>query len=168
MRYWPEPSVTALRTFSMRAGLAASTRTPGSTAPELSLTIPVIDACARANAGAITNMNTTRRTHWTPRIHPPGRWATAMVEIPYGMRRVMTALPNAGRFCVGLSAMSINGPPSNPNLQYPKPVCGLLNERFVIDDQPHLPDSDTQRLRGTEAHFLAVLSVSVPPCDVIT
>jgi len=28
MRYWPEPSVTALRTFSMSAGLAASTTTP--------------------------------------------------------------------------------------------------------------------------------------------
>src|SRR5678816_806950 len=44
MRYWPEPSVTALRTFSMSAGLAASTTTPGSTAPELSFTMPVIDA----------------------------------------------------------------------------------------------------------------------------
>src|SRR5262245_9161479 len=92
MRYWPEPSVTALRTFSMSAGLAASTVTPGSTAPELSLTIPVIDACACANAGAIANMNTTRRTHWTPRIHPPGRWATAMAEIRFGMRCGTTTL----------------------------------------------------------------------------
>src|SRR6185503_7608809 len=92
MRYWPEPSVTALRAFSISAGLAASTVTPGRTAPELSLTIPVIDACACANAGAIANTNTTRRTHWTPRIHPPGRWATDMAEIPFAMRCGTTAL----------------------------------------------------------------------------
>ena len=46
MRYWPEPSVTAVRTFSMSAGLAASTVTPGSTAPDVSFTTPVIDAWA--------------------------------------------------------------------------------------------------------------------------
>ena len=40
----PEPSVTAVRTFSMIAGLAASTVTPGSTAPDVSFTTPVIDA----------------------------------------------------------------------------------------------------------------------------
>src|SRR5580704_6728592 len=46
MRYWPVPSVTAARVFSIRAGLDASTVTPGSTAPELSFTIPAIDAWA--------------------------------------------------------------------------------------------------------------------------
>ena len=46
MRYWPEPSVTAARTFSMSAGLAASTVTPGSTAPEVSFTTPVMAPCA--------------------------------------------------------------------------------------------------------------------------
>jgi hypothetical protein len=35
-RYWPEPSVTAVRTFSSTTLLAASTVTPGNTAPELS------------------------------------------------------------------------------------------------------------------------------------
>ena len=44
MRYWPVPSVTAERVFSMRTGLAASTVTPGSTAPEASLITPLIDA----------------------------------------------------------------------------------------------------------------------------
>src|SRR5687767_13419142 len=57
MRYWPVPSLTALRTFSMRTGLDASTVTPGSSAPDVSLTVPVMVACAQTTAGAnrITN-----------------------------------------------------------------------------------------------------------------
>src|SRR5262245_42865008 len=51
MRNWPEPSVVAVLTFSIRAGLAASTVTPGSTAPEASLTTPVMEACAHATDG---------------------------------------------------------------------------------------------------------------------
>ncbi len=54
MRYWPVPSLTAVRVFSMRTGLAASTVTPGNTAPDVSLTTPVIDACANASAGSRT------------------------------------------------------------------------------------------------------------------
>src|SRR5213592_1590955 len=38
--YCPLPSVTAVLTFSMSAGLDASTATPGSTAPEVSRTLP--------------------------------------------------------------------------------------------------------------------------------
>src|SRR5688572_4028318 len=56
MRYTPPESLTTERTFSMRAGLVASTVTPGSTAPDESLTTPLIDACARASDG-------TRATH---------------------------------------------------------------------------------------------------------
>lgn len=44
IRYWPVPSVTPDRTLSISAGLAASTVTLGSTAPDASLTTPVIDA----------------------------------------------------------------------------------------------------------------------------
>jgi hypothetical protein len=44
-------SVTAVRTFSMSAGLAASTVTPGSTPPELSRTTPATDAWAWAMEG---------------------------------------------------------------------------------------------------------------------
>ena len=53
MLYRPSPSVTTLRTFSMSAGLEASTVTPGSTPPDASLTTPAIpldDACC-ADAG---------------------------------------------------------------------------------------------------------------------
>ena len=51
IRYWPEPSVIAERTFSMRTGLAASTVTPGSTAPDASFTTPAMDACAYTTDG---------------------------------------------------------------------------------------------------------------------
>ena len=54
MRYCPAPSVTAVRTFSMRAGLDASTVTPGSTAPDWSLTVPVRVPCANARDGSRT------------------------------------------------------------------------------------------------------------------
>src|SRR5947208_15235935 len=51
IRYCPLPSVMAVRVFSMSAGLAASTVTPGSTAPDGSLTVPVREACANTVAG---------------------------------------------------------------------------------------------------------------------
>src|SRR5688572_3211328 len=61
MRNWPAPSVTATRTFSMSAGLEASTVTPGSTAPELSRTLPVRVACANpATGNRITNERSPR------------------------------------------------------------------------------------------------------------
>src|SRR5688572_23642588 len=68
MRNWPVPSVTAVRTFSISAGLAASTETPGSTAPELSRTVPAITACARAVVGTSTIDATTARIFTAARI----------------------------------------------------------------------------------------------------
>jgi len=52
MRYWPVPSVTTERTFSIKAGLAASTVTPGSTAPDASRTVPVRVPCANTVEGS--------------------------------------------------------------------------------------------------------------------
>jgi hypothetical protein len=54
IRYWPVPSVTTVRTRSIKAGLVASTVTPGSTAPEVSLAVPVMVACAHATAGRMS------------------------------------------------------------------------------------------------------------------
>src|SRR5436190_9864244 len=54
MRYSPDASETAERTFSMSAGLAASTVTPGSTPPDASRTVPVRDAWAKTLAGSRT------------------------------------------------------------------------------------------------------------------
>src|SRR5215471_9551861 len=59
MRYCPLPSVIAVRTFSISAGLEASTVTPGRTASDASRTTPASVACAYATAGA-RNRNPTR------------------------------------------------------------------------------------------------------------
>src|SRR5262249_41492662 len=59
MRYWPLPSVTAVRTPSINEGLDASTVTPGSTAPDVSLTTPAIALCASAGA-AYSAISTNR------------------------------------------------------------------------------------------------------------
>jgi hypothetical protein len=49
--------VTVLRTFSMSAGLEASTVTPGSTAPDASRTIPAIDCAAALRGSARQSIN---------------------------------------------------------------------------------------------------------------
>jgi hypothetical protein len=61
------PSETAVRTFSMSAGLEASTVTPGSTAPEVSLIEPAMTAWANAAAGRVRRDPATRRNR-TARI----------------------------------------------------------------------------------------------------
>ena len=72
MRYCPVPSVTAVRTFSMRTGLAASTVTPGSTAPDASFTTPEIEAPLWAEAvPEISSASTLApRTLIQPRMNP--------------------------------------------------------------------------------------------------
>ena len=70
MRYWPDVSVVAERTLSMSTGLEASTVTPGRIAPDVSFTVPVIEACACARRG--TSSINARRQHALPitRIEP--------------------------------------------------------------------------------------------------
>ena len=51
MRYSPLASVVAVLACSIRAGLLASTVTPGSTAPVVSLTKPAMALCASALSG---------------------------------------------------------------------------------------------------------------------
>ena len=65
MRYSPWLSVTAVLEPAISAGLLASTVTPGSTAPEVSLTTPVMLLCAHAAAGS-RNMHTatSRAIRW--------------------------------------------------------------------------------------------------------
>src|SRR6185436_18655667 len=82
MRYWPVSLLTLLRTFSLRTGLEASTVTPGSTAPDVSFTTPVIDAWAKAVAGN----NATRHRHIT--THPGNaRFIIPPEDWPMGFRR---------------------------------------------------------------------------------
>src|SRR5712691_1206072 len=66
--YTPWASVTALRTFSINAGLDASTVTPGSTPPDTSLTVPAIVACAYAVVETNTDTITPAATFSTLRI----------------------------------------------------------------------------------------------------
>ena len=67
------PSVVALRTFSMSTGLDASTVTPGRTAPEASLVVPAIDACANTDDGSSSAPASTSRRKREIRITPPPR-----------------------------------------------------------------------------------------------
>src|SRR3954468_21628489 len=72
IRYWPSASVVAVRTRSIRSGLAASTVTPGSTPPDASLTTPVLVAWARATEGASTsNPTNTTQIAQTWRMNTP-------------------------------------------------------------------------------------------------
>src|SRR3954469_8844618 len=75
--YSPLASVTVVRLFSIRAGLDASTVTPGSTAPEESLAVPAmapllvpcaLDTAGRNNSAAQTRMvpETSRLIEWPP------------------------------------------------------------------------------------------------------
>ena len=67
MRYWPVASLTTERTFSINAGLAASTVTPGSTAPEASLTTPAIPLAWACCADALSGTRNVDRI--TPRAN---------------------------------------------------------------------------------------------------
>src|SRR4030095_2938553 len=62
MLYRPSLSVTTLRAFSMRAGLEASTVTPGSTAPDVSLTTPAMPLADACWADAMFGTNRTPAT----------------------------------------------------------------------------------------------------------
>src|SRR5688572_7921613 len=67
MRYRPWLSVTAVLEPAISAGLLASTVTPGSTAPEVSLTTPVMLLWAHAAAGSRnTHTITNRAIRWKP------------------------------------------------------------------------------------------------------
>src|SRR5205823_4433689 len=57
--YRPSASVTTVRTFSIKAGLAASTVTPGSTPPDVSLTTPATPLACCAEATTAHNSDVT-------------------------------------------------------------------------------------------------------------
>src|SRR5688572_1992316 len=73
IRYCPAASVVAVRTFSMSAGLVASTITPGMTPPCPSRTTPAIwPCCAKADSGrAIRNAANTNVAFTQRGIAPP-------------------------------------------------------------------------------------------------
>src|SRR5688572_17754974 len=110
IRNSPLPSLTAVRTFSISAGLAASTVTPGRTAPDVSLIKPVMDACARAAVGTRTMPTNTSNAAPHVRICPP--------ILPLGLRLATTTsgrlyLWRSGHYSPGL-ALGITVPGSRP------------------------------------------------------
>src|SRR5439155_16944570 len=124
MAYRPSPSVTTDRLLSISTSLAASTVTPGSTAPEVSFTRPAIVLCADAPPGR----NASRAT--TPRI----RTATFALIGPHSVRH--TEPPADERLCCrpyarpGLVSISIGGPASAGRL---KASAGRVNSRHLTN-----------------------------------
>src|SRR5437762_12124749 len=87
MRYWPVPSVTDERTFSISTGLDASTVTPGRIAPETSLTLPVIVDWAYARAGSRTMRASAPQSLFIPRLH-----TRSFLNLTENMRQSYVAL----------------------------------------------------------------------------
>src|SRR6476646_10257072 len=101
------------RVFSMSAGLDTSTVTPGRTAPEASLTVPTIDACACAIVGMTTSDSTNRiaLTHLTMlSLHgcDIGR-SYSKTERPFGhyIRRLTRCNDESGRTLQLVGAISV-------------------------------------------------------------
>src|SRR5688572_27031475 len=91
MRYWPVPSVTTERTFSINAGLEASTVTPGSTAPDASRTVPVNVPWANAEAGS--RITASHRKHFAA-LHMSG----VLLRFPRVGHGDFTSLPGHARW----------------------------------------------------------------------
>src|SRR6185503_19620037 len=135
MRYWPLPSVTTERAFSISAGLLASTVTPGSTAPDGSLTTPVIDACANTAEGtsSVTSHARTRRAadRSMKASHRLASWR-CLLFVPAGCcerqrERVATdAFPDL---------LHAGCPPCGHERRRPRPRqhLGILDDRLVFD-----------------------------------
>src|SRR6266487_636204 len=107
----------------MSAGLAASTPTPGSTAPDVSLTAPAIDAWAQAAVGA-RRETTTTLAFTTPRMSSPRvcgvprRVRVWYSETAFAIRMTITVLAAASAGTESLGATpggfveSLTGPPN--------------------------------------------------------
>ena len=82
--YRPAPSLIAVRAFSISAGLAASTVTPGRTAPELSVATPAIAPnCAKHSAGKMTTADApARRCLMTLRMQDASLLVTGFDNAP--------------------------------------------------------------------------------------
>src|SRR4029453_16334652 len=84
MEYRPSPSVATVRVFSISAGLAASTGTPGSASPELSRTVPAMPLACWADAvDARKNPQTrTRNARTTCLQFPYLRYGVLLIDSP--------------------------------------------------------------------------------------
>src|SRR5207248_7931183 len=109
--YVPLASVVAERTFSIKAGLLASTVTPGNTAPVASFTVPANALCARAVAGSASHASTTTnnigiRLLVMPvppqsRSYRPVCAGDRLMRRGEGIYPEFTVNDRSGRFCYG-------------------------------------------------------------------
>src|SRR5881628_1816177 len=90
------------RTFSMRAGLAASTVTPGSTAPEASRTTPAIAPLVAVCADAAAGANATHAS--TATIAPTVVARIAFHVLMFGLLDGRTLPETARAACIGTAA----------------------------------------------------------------
>src|SRR4030095_493320 len=97
MRYRPAPSEVVVRTFSISTGLAASTVTPGNTAPDESFTAPAIGACAHAVDCAGERPPTTKHTRTPPRICVFSDWLFTKLRPPPAPPKLGLARPSDER-----------------------------------------------------------------------
>src|SRR5665213_426549 len=104
----PAPSVTTVRVFSIKAGLEASTVTPGMTAPDVSRTIPAIDAdaCAKAPDATLKIKANATITRCNISIC---LLATRLVFVHTRTARLSCQLQTAGRFTVRSDMFSEDG-----------------------------------------------------------
>src|SRR5262245_41490813 len=103
MLYCPVPSATTERVFSINAGLEASTVTPGSSAPEASLTTPAMDPCACASVEKRRRTATTNDPSQSGFMLPPAEVAKGPRD-QCGKRRLVSA--DATTACRGLQGES--------------------------------------------------------------
>src|SRR5712692_2199696 len=84
MRNSPAPSVVTVLTRSFKAGLPASTVTPGNTAPVASLTTPAIALCANADPGENASHAKAARNDFLtslPLMSPPNLGMKSKVQL---------------------------------------------------------------------------------------
>src|SRR5205809_4545390 len=131
-----------MRCFSMSAGLAASTVTPGSTAPDASLTTPAIDAatfCADAASGTIISTPTIR-THRTDRYMAAPLGPRCVTEGDAGIQKLQRRVKDAAVVRAiqqwlndrALSTAPDSNPTSVAKRRLPSGACGFTRASALI------------------------------------
>src|SRR5436190_16820084 len=139
MRYSPRSSVTALRLRSMRIGLVASTVTPGSTAPDVSVTTPEIVAalvpCAEVGVtDRMTRAAARKPTHaerYIENLPPQKRVAEA--GPPSGIRSLNVG-PYASAYLKSMPIARQSQTSSGVGNRHP--VCFLIQTRQAVKPAP--------------------------------
>src|SRR5262245_1073315 len=128
MRYWPVLSVTPVRTFSISAGLDASTVTPGKTPPDSSLTVPVRVPCANTADGRRTAAIRIQTARDAPRI-------VVLLGTTRSAERPASARRNCRAFNVFWIGLSMKSSRTGHHAQYGTVCLRGLRRRDTRQDQ---------------------------------